>query len=53
MKREFLEGLGLEKDTIDKIMAEHSKSTESLKTANETLKTQKTDLMKQIEDRDK
>jgi hypothetical protein len=41
MKREFLEGLGLEKDTIDKIMAEHSKSTESLKTANETLKTQK------------
>lgn len=25
MKREFLEGLGLEKDAIDKIMAENGK----------------------------
>lgn len=29
MKREFLEGLGLEKDAIDKIMAENGKDIEA------------------------
>lgn len=31
MKREFLEGLGLEKEAIDKIMGEHGKTLESTK----------------------
>lgn len=31
MKREFLDGLGLDRSTIDSIMAEHGKSVSSLK----------------------
>ena len=32
MKREFLEGLGLEKEVIDKVMAENGKDIEAEKT---------------------
>ena len=31
MKRDFLEGLGLEKDVIDKVMAENGKDVEAEK----------------------
>lgn len=37
MKREFLEGLELDKETIDTIMAEHGKTTQGLREKNETL----------------
>lgn len=57
MKREFLEGLGLEKEVIDKIMAENGKDIEKYKTEAETqktelegLKTQLADANKQIEE---
>lgn len=40
MKREFLKGLGLEKEQIDKIMQEYGNSVEKLKTTNEELITQ-------------
>lgn len=56
MKREFLEELKLEKEVIDKIMAENGKDiekykseAETLKTANEQQKTQLTEANKQIE----
>lgn len=43
MKRDFLEGLGLEKDVIDQIMAENGKDIEAEKakmtTKDETIKT--------------
>lgn len=48
MDRKFLEGLGLEKEAIDKVMAEHGKAVQAakpddyddLKSANETLEKQ-------------
>ena len=40
MKREFLEGLELDKETIDTIMAEYGKVTQGLREEKETLKTQ-------------
>lgn len=53
MKREFLEGMGLEKEAIDKIMAEHGKTVESHKTKTETLQTNVNDLNEQLTQRDK
>ena len=52
MKREFLEGLGLEKEAIDQIMKEHGKSVqadkpedyEEIKSLKETLEQQVNDL---------
>lgn len=54
MKREFLAGLGLEKEVIDKIMAEHGTGIESLKsshkaemdTANSTIAGLRADIKK-------
>ena len=55
MKREFLTELGLESEQVDKIMAEHGKSVNSLKEENDKLK-QKADeaeeLKEQIKSRD-
>lgn len=46
MKREFLEGLGLEKEAIDKIMAEHGKSITEAKGKTQELE----DKVKSYED---
>lgn len=43
MKREFLEGLGLEKDIIDKVMSEHGKGISDIKTEIDGLKSQITE----------
>ena len=40
MKREFLEGLELDRETVDTIMAEYGKTTQGLREAKDTLKTQ-------------
>lgn len=40
MKREFLEGLELDKETIDSIMTEYGKVTQGLREEKDTLKTQ-------------
>jgi chromosome segregation ATPase len=53
MKREFLEGLGLEKEKIDSIMAEHGKTVESYKSKNTDLTSGLDDLKKQLDQRDK
>jgi chromosome segregation ATPase len=53
MKREFLEKLNIEKEVIDKIMAEAGKDVEALKSQVETLKTSETGLKEQITQRDK
>src|SRR5690625_5114099 len=53
MKREFLEELGLEKEVIDKVMAEHGKTIQELKPAQDELdglKTDKASLEKQLTD---
>lgn len=53
MKREFLEGMGLEKEAIDKIMAEHGKTVESHKTKANNLQDSLDDLNNQLKQRDK
>lgn len=56
MDRRFLEELGLEKETIDKVMLEHGKTVNETKAKAEkvdTLESQIEDYEKQIEDRDK
>jgi chromosome segregation ATPase len=53
MKTEFLKGLGLEQDVIDKIMAENGKDIESLKGQVDTLKASETGLKSQLTQRDK
>lgn len=53
MNREFLEGLGLEKEAIDKVMAEHGKAVQAVKPAQdelEGLKTEKATLTRQLSD---
>ena len=40
MKREFLEGLGLSRELIDSIIAEHGKSTEAIRSRCEELEAQ-------------
>lgn len=49
MKREFLEGLELDKETIDTIMAEYGKNVQGLKEEKENLKTQLEDANKEIQ----
>lgn len=49
MKREFLEGLNLEKETIDSIMAEYGKTTQGLREERDTLKSQLSDANKEIQ----
>lgn len=48
MKREFLEGLELEKETIDSIMAEHGKAIQGLREEKENLRTQLDDANNEI-----
>ena len=58
MNRKFLEDLGLEKDTIDKVMAEHGKTVKDLKSddvdelkkTNDTLQSQLTEREKDLDD---
>lgn len=50
MKREFLEGLNLEKEIIDKIMSEHGKTVEKIKTTNEALTVEKSNLEAKLSD---
>ena len=49
MKREFLEGLELDTETIDTIMAEHGKVIQGLKEERDNLKTQIADANKEIQ----
>jgi SMC interacting uncharacterized protein involved in chromosome segregation len=53
MKTEFLKGLGLEQDAVDKVMAEHGKALNALKSEVETLKTSESGLKEQLKLRDK
>ena len=56
MNRKFLEDLGLEKEAIDKIMAEHGKTVNATKEKAdkaEALQSQIDDYKQQIKDRDK
>lgn len=48
MEREYLEGLKLDNDTIDKIMAEHGKGINALKQQVSTLETEKESLAGQL-----
>ena len=49
MNREFLQSLGLEKDAIDKVMAEHGKAIQAVKPADyEELKDEKATLEQQL-----
>lgn len=52
MNREFLQSLGLEKEVIDKVMAEHGKAIQAVKPAEdyEELKTEKATLEQQLTD---
>ncbi|WP_152658289.1 phage scaffolding protein [Oceanobacillus sp. CFH 90083] len=55
MERKFLEGLGLEKEAIDKIMVEHGKSTNDYKEKAakvEGLESQITDYKQKLDNRD-
>lgn len=53
MKREFLEGLGLDKETVDKIMDENGADLERYKKAAETAKADLAAAQAQLADRDK
>lgn len=52
MNREFLKGLGLEDDAIDKVMAEHGKTVNATKGELDSIKTERDDLKTQLTDRD-
>lgn len=52
MKREFLENLGLEKETVDKIMAEHGASVEREKDKVKQVKEDLEKVKEQLEARD-
>lgn len=52
MKTEFLKGLGLEQEVIDKIMAENGKDIEKHKVEAETAKASVTQLTTQLTERD-
>lgn len=49
MKREFLEGLELDKELIDTIMAEHGKSIQGIREERDTLKAQLEDANNEIQ----
>jgi len=53
MKREFLKGLGLDDEAIEKVMAEHGKSVNAEKAKVQDLTTQAEALQQQLTDRDK
>jgi len=53
MKREFLEGLGLDKDTVDKIMAENDADLEREKAKTNQAKADFAGAQQQLADRDK
>lgn len=53
MKREFLKAMGLTDEQIDKIMDEHGKTTNSLKTENETYKTELNSTKEQLSEANK
>lgn len=53
MKREFLEGLGLDKDTVDKIMAENGTDLEREKARTTQAKADLADAQAKLADRDK
>lgn len=53
MKRKFLEELGLEKEVIDKIMAENGADIEAAKSDYETLKQERDSMAAQVAERDK
>ena len=53
MKREFLEKLGLDKEAIDAIMAEHGRTVNDINLRVATLEQSETDLKGQLDDRDK
>ena len=53
MKRKFIEDLGLEKDAIDKIMAENGSDVNAAKADNEAMKQQLESANAQIQERDK
>lgn len=53
MKREFLENLGLDKETVDKIMAENGADIEREKAKATQAKADLADAQKQLADRDK
>ncbi|WKY44461.1 phage scaffolding protein [Eubacteriaceae bacterium ES2] len=53
MKREFLEGLGLEKEAIDKIMDENGKDIENQKLATSKVSDELEGVKKQLEDANK
>ena len=53
MKREFLEGLGLEKEVIDKIMTENGNDINKSKADYDEVKTQLDTANKTIKERDK
>ena len=52
MDREFLKGLGLEKEDVDKVMAEHGKAINKAKGESESKDTEIKDLQAQIAKRD-
>lgn len=52
MKRDFLEGLGLDKEKVDSIMVEHGKTIESHKSKVTDLEASVTDLQGQLTQRD-
>lgn len=53
MKRAFLEALGLDKESVDKIMAEHGTSVELQKTKVTDLTSERDDYKSQLDQRDK
>ncbi|MED4399781.1 phage scaffolding protein [Metabacillus fastidiosus] len=53
MNREFLKGLGLEDEAIDKIMAEHGKTVNSTKEELKTAQAESISLKEQLSERDK
>ena len=52
MNREFLESLGLEKEQVEKVMAEHGKSVQQAKQESEEVQTEVATLKEQLEERD-
>ncbi len=53
MNRAFLEALGLDKETVDKVIAEHGRSVETQKTKVTDITNERDDLKGQLDQRDK
>ena len=53
MKRKFLEDLGLEKEAIDKIMAENGNDVNAAKADYEAMKQERDTMATQVAERDK